>query len=86
MKKDDIIKGMIIPNDLLKKKGFKPEFFSYYVDAIITKKNETIVFPKCKAIESDEDETLYFTEGDNSILLFRLSENPNMKIKKILLN
>lgn len=86
MKKEDIIKGTIVPKSELKKLGFEEKYFSYYVDAIVTLKNETIVFNKCKAIESEEGETVYFTDGNNTMLLFYLSDNPNMKIKKLLLN
>ena len=86
MEKDEIIKGIMVTKEELKELGFEDKYFSYYVDAIITLKDKTVVFNKCKAIESDEGETVYYTEGNNTILLFTASENPNMKIKKLLLN
>jgi len=86
MENDGIIKGTIVTKAELEKLGFQDKYFSYYVDAIITLKDKTVVFNKCKAIESDEGETVYYTEGNNTILLFTASENPNMKIKKLLLN
>lgn len=86
MKNDKIIKGTIVTKAELKELGFEEKYFSYYVDAIVTLKDKTVVFSKCKAIESDEGETVYFTEGDDTILLFYASKNPNMKIKKIFLN
>ena len=86
MKKDGIIKGIMVTKEELKELGSEDKYFSYYVDAIITLKDKTVVLNKCKAIESDEGETVYFTEGDNTVLIFYASKNPNMKIKKSLLN
>lgn len=85
--KDDFIKGIIIYNKELEENGFDKNIFSYYVDAIVKQKRGVTVFNKCKAIESEEgEETIYFTEGNDCILIFTVSENPNIKIKKILLN
>ena len=60
MEKDEIIKGIMVTKEELKELGFEDKYFSYYVDAIITLKDKTVVFNKCKAIESDEGETVYF--------------------------
>lgn len=86
MKKYKIIKGVMVTKKELKELGFQEKFFSYYVDAIITLKDKTVVFNKCKAIESDGEETLYLSEGNDTMLIFYASQNPNMKIKKLLLN
>lgn len=83
----NIIKGTIISNEELNEIGFNRLYFSYYVDAIVKLKYETVVFNKCKALdEEDGEETIYFTEGTNTILMFKVSDNPNMTIKKLLLN
>jgi hypothetical protein len=85
--KDDFIKGTLIYNKELAEEGFDKNIFSYYVDAIVKQKKGVTVFNKCKAIESgDGEETIYFTEGNDGILVFTVSENPNIKIKKLLLN
>ena len=86
--KNGVIKGQIIPFDVLEKQGFNRNVCSYYVDAIVKLKTETVVFPKCKAIDMQEDgeDVFYFTEGDDSILLFKKEENPNMTIKRLFLN
>jgi hypothetical protein len=84
---EGIIKGKNVSKKELKKNGFKTEIFSYYVEATFTTREGNYVFDKCKAIESDEgEETFYLIEGDDSVIIFLLSTNPNCKVKKILLN
>lgn len=84
---EGIIKGKNISKEELKKNGFEIEIFSYYVKATFTTRERIYVFDKCKAIESDEgEETFYLVEGDDIVIIFLLSKNPNCKIEKILLN
>lgn len=83
----NIINGNVIKKEELKKLGFDTNCFDYYVEAIVKLKYETVVFNKCKALEGENDEeTIFFTEGKNTILIFKVSNNPNMTIKRILLN
>lgn len=84
--KENLIKGTIVTFEELKKIELNRDIFSYYVDATVKVKDGIVVFGKCKAIESDGEETIYFTEGDDCILIFTVSGNPNMTIKKLLLN
>jgi hypothetical protein len=77
------INGNFITNEQANKMGFKKNSFNYYVKASISKNDTEIVIEKCKAIESTSGrETIYFKEQDTGILIFTLSENPDMKITK----
>ena len=85
---NEAVKCVIIDNDSLKKKGFDPKFFSYYVNLIVKTKGGTLVFPKCKAIERGDDEPVYFLENQSNdkTMIFKASDNPHAKIEKALLN
>ncbi len=86
--KDGVIRGNFISYEDLDKNGFDRNEFSYYVDATIKLKHETVVLRKCKTIDIQEEgsQIFYFSEGDDGILLFRKEDNPNMTIKRLLLN
>lgn len=86
MNKEKIISGVMVTKKELEQLGFDENSFSYYVNAIVTSKRKTTIFHKCKAIASDEGETVYLSEGKNSMLLFYASKNPNIKIIKLLTN
>jgi hypothetical protein len=82
------LRAICIPKKDISKMGFDPKYFSYYVNITYTEKNEVITLKNCKAVEDleDEEETLYFSEGNNTILLIRASDNPKAIIKKVFLN
>jgi hypothetical protein len=89
MKLQNKFKHVIFDAKLMIEKGFNPEIFSYYVNVEIKQKDgQTIVFPKCKAVENEGEETLYFYENQtkDKIMIFRASDNPNTKIEKTFLN
>jgi|694.fasta_scaffold145106_3 hypothetical protein len=87
MKKDGL-RAICIPKKEISKMGFNPKYFSYYVTITYRENNELITLQNCKAVEDFEDgeETLYFSEGNDSILLIKASDNPKAIIKKIFLN
>jgi hypothetical protein len=77
------INGNFVTNEEVKKMGFKKDRFNYYVNASILKNDTKIVIEKCKAIESTSGrETIYFKEQDSGIMIFILSENPDVEITK----
>ena len=77
------INGNFITNEEVNKMGFKKDRFNYYVNASISKNDTEIVIEKCKAIESTSGrETIYFKEQDSGIMIFILSENPDIEITK----
>lgn len=86
MKKCETINGVIVTKQELESLGFNFEAFNYYVDVSIVKKDKTILFKKFKAVESDEGKATYFKEVGGNVLMFDTDQNPNMKIKKLLLN
>jgi hypothetical protein len=80
-----LINGVTMSFKELVKAGFDRKIFTYFVEAIFQDKNETIVLNNCKAIDTGEKnvEIIYFTEGNDGILVFTQRNNPNMKIKRI---
>lgn len=80
-----LISGVTISFKELEKEGFDRKVFTYFVQAIFKDKNKTIVLSNCKAIDTGEknEETIYFTEGNDGIFIFTQKNNPNMKIKRI---
>lgn len=88
MELDAKINCHLIDKKTLDEQGFNLECFSYYVKVSIKKKNGTIVFPKCKAIEMEGQETIYFTENSdkNLVMFFFATDNKNTTIEKLFLN
>lgn len=80
-----LITGVTISFNELEQAGFDRKVFTYFVEAIFKDKNETIVLNNCKAIDTGEknEEIIYFTEGNDGVLIFTQKNNPNMKIKRI---
>jgi hypothetical protein len=85
---NEAVKCVIIDNERLKKDGFDPEMFSYYVNLVVKTKSGVLSFPKCKAIERGDDEPVYFLENQSKdkTMIFKASDNPHAKIEKALLN
>jgi len=86
--KEGVIRGTFVSYEDLDKQGFDRNAFNYYVDATIKLKHETVVLRKCKTVDIKEkgSEIFYFSEGDDGILIFKKEDNPNMTIKRLLLN
>lgn len=80
-----LITGVTISFNELEQAGFDRKVFTYFVEAIFKDKNETIVLNNCKAIDTGEknEEIIYFTEGNDGVLIFTQKNNPNMQIKRI---
>ena len=88
MELDAKINCHLIDKKTLDEQGFNPKYFSYYVKVLIKKKKGTIVLPKCKAIEMEGQETIYFTENKdkNLVMFFFATDNKNTTIEKLFLN
>jgi hypothetical protein len=81
------IKGSLIDKEELIKMGFELNIFNYYVEVSIRDFKGELFHSKCKTIDlGDGKEPFYFTESEDSVFIFRASDNPTMKIKKLLLN
>ena len=82
---EDLITGTTISFKELEESGFDIKVFSYFVEAIFQNQKETIVLNNCKAIDTGENdaEIIYYTEGNDGVLIFTQKNNPNMKIKRI---
>jgi hypothetical protein len=80
-----LITGVTISFKELEEAGFDRKVFTYFVEAIFKDKNETIVLNNCKAIDTGEknEEIIYYTEGNDGVLIFTQKNNPNMQIKRI---